>query len=264
MLKVKVEKDTKHGGFIAREDSDNPLRRIAAAGDTEEQAVAALFEYHADLIRKGRVKLEEVNAVREERYFCHIGDYAPDVGPYPIEEHGSIITTPLKMRALAVSEGLIEQKGTGNESLVCKILRQCMLSNGYSSSLILSLDTIRWFQRMLKNHVPHGKLVHGSKGTYFETVEDVDVASPMVMTFTARNLFGYEVDNISPGLQLNEGDVCDFLKALLSHPTWQVAEGKTGLGILSNMDSRYIYLWSAINLKCGLPSRITKSGQVVD
>lgn len=70
MLTVKVQKSDL-GGYIAMQEGDTPLRYIAAAGETEAQAVAALFEYHADLIRKGRIdvnelKLDAVNILKYE------------------------------------------------------------------------------------------------------------------------------------------------------------------------------------------------------
>jgi hypothetical protein len=150
MLTVKVEK-SEHGGYIAKQEGDNPLRYIAAAGETEAAAVSALFDYHADLIRKGRIEVKEVTkGIRP-------GDVIPDLEPRSMDEvaedHGKIVTRAMWRYLLPFAHDIEPKPSNGEvDSLICRVISNCFYDhemnnktyNYHGARFSIGEDVIKW------------------------------------------------------------------------------------------------------------------------
>lgn len=60
MIKIEITKQ-EDGTFNAIQ-AEPRLRDICGSGDSEPEAAARLFEYHAELVRNGSIRVDEVTS----------------------------------------------------------------------------------------------------------------------------------------------------------------------------------------------------------
>ncbi len=215
MLTVKVEK-SEHGGYIAKQEGDSPLRYIAAAGDTEAAAVAALFDYHADLIRKGRIDTKEVKrGLRpgDTRHNSFKLD-AEFLEEYPFHD---IIPGHLWDYLMP------SVKGTGSErpppeeqinNLICRVIRRPthFVASEPSKRFCFTGESFNWVKLALsiRNQRPDVKQTR-----WFKTEDDVLEESEALARMSAQVLWNLRQDMGIPNIKYIESEIADFIECCI-------------------------------------------------
>lgn len=230
MLKVIVEK-CEHGGFIAKQYGDNPLRYVAAAGDTEAAACAALFDYHGDLIRKGRIHTDEVKGgmvyVKPPKEFARPGDTLPIGYVFDPADHGAIVPKAAWNYVFSLAAGLeTYQNFNPVDMLVCRTVRGCLVSIGLEQRLYIEPSVKKFLKAALeqRNQSPvYGKFrklrgfntveghVTGSDGYDFLMGPNKDTLE----TFAAVALYHAKQDTDQLYLDHMCAQITDFVECLV-------------------------------------------------
>lgn len=240
MLTVKVEK-SEHGGYIAKQEGDSPLRYIAAAGETEAAAVSALFDYHADLIRKGRIEVSEVirgtkpGSNHSGALVFNLEQYAPNTIPTKLWEY-----------ILPISQGLREKPPQEQlDNLICRVVKGCFVNVEPDYLLNISKEVTKWLKvaiscrnesTWLKNH------------RTFRRAEDC-WSDSMAVSLSASTLLYNKRHNIKPFLHYVESQVVDFLECLLMMTE---RNGEEEVRIPTAIDLSNQYLLAVLNQECSI------------